>query len=134
VRVLRYEYKILDAEVRALNILSRIQALLRTPEVHKFDQSCTLVEPPYAIIDYIPGDTLGQCRKTLNESDALGVDQTCGRHLQFVNDVTCENSGDDRPNGSLSVWPMLDQRASFLRLAGGVLGLALRASGRCRGC
>ncbi|KAB5588911.1 APH domain-containing protein [Ceratobasidium theobromae] len=83
-------------------MLSRTQAPLRTPKIHKFDPSCTLIEAPYAIIDYIPGENLDQCRKALSESDAQAVDQACGRHLRFVNRITRETSNDDSPDGPLT--------------------------------
>lgn len=102
VKVLQYEHNILDAETRVLDILSRTNASLRTPKVHKFDPSCKLIEAPYAIIDYIPGETLDKCRKSLSEADARNVDQACGRHLAFINSITRAKSGDDRPDGPLS--------------------------------
>ncbi|KAJ1301723.1 hypothetical protein OPQ81_008956 [Rhizoctonia solani] len=67
VKVLRYEHNILDAEVRVLNILSTRPTPLRVPKVHKFDSSCKLIEAPYAIIDYIPGENLDKVRKQLDE-------------------------------------------------------------------
>jgi hypothetical protein len=99
VRVLRYEQNILDAEVRVLNILSRVQAPLRSPKVLTFDQSCTLVEAPYAIIEYMPGENLDECRKSLSEEDSLAVDRASGTHLRFVNGITRNKSEDDRPDG-----------------------------------
>ncbi|KAG8736483.1 hypothetical protein FRC10_009292 [Ceratobasidium sp. 414] len=102
VRVLRYEHNILDAEVRVLNILSRLQPPLHTPKVLSFDPSCTIIEAPYVIIEYIPGETLDQCRASLSEDDAAQVDQACGRHLRFANNITRANSGDDRPDGPIS--------------------------------
>jgi hypothetical protein len=102
VRVLRHENNIIDAEVRALNILSRVQAPLRTPKVLAFDQSCTIAEAPYAILEFIPGEILDPCRKLLNKSDSLVIDEACGQHLRFVNSITRESSGDDRPGGPVS--------------------------------
>lgn len=102
VRVLRYERNILDAEVRVLNILSKLQAPLRTPKVLAFDQSCSIVEAPYAIIEYIPGEPLDKLRPALSKSDAAAVDKACGHHLRFVHNITRANSGDDRPDGPIS--------------------------------
>ncbi|QRV97345.1 phosphotransferase enzyme family protein [Ceratobasidium sp. AG-Ba] len=102
IRVLRYERNILDAEVRVLNILSRLQAPLRTPKVLIFDQSCSIVEAPYAIIEYIPGEPLDKHRGTLPESEIITIDKACGRHLRFAHDITRINSGDDRPDGPIS--------------------------------
>ncbi|KAG9122362.1 hypothetical protein FRC07_001305 [Ceratobasidium sp. 392] len=102
VRVLRYEHNILDAEVRVLNILSRLQAPLRTPKVLTFDPSCSIIEAPYAIIEYIPGETLEKCKESLSEADAAAVDKACGHHLRYVNNITRAKSGDDRPDGPIS--------------------------------
>ncbi|KAG8712566.1 hypothetical protein FRC09_019722 [Ceratobasidium sp. 395] len=102
VRVLRYEHNILDAEVRILNILSRLKAPLRTPKVLAFDSSCTIVEAPYAIIEYIPGQPLDQLRESLSEADAAAIDKECGHHLHYANNITRANSGDDRPDGPIS--------------------------------
>lgn len=102
VKVLRYEHNILDAEVRVLNILSRTNAPLKTPKVLTIDQSLSIVEAPYAIIEYIPGENLDKCRKSLAEADSLTIDQACGKHLRFVNDILREKSGDDRPDGPVT--------------------------------
>ncbi|KAF8756055.1 Fructosamine kinase [Rhizoctonia solani] len=95
VKVLRYEHNILDAEVRVLGILSNYQTPLRVPKVHKFDQSCKLIEAPYAIIDFIPGENLDQVRKQLDKNDERRIDQAMGQHLRFCNEITRVNSGDD---------------------------------------
>ncbi|CCO33452.1 aminoglycoside phosphotransferase [Rhizoctonia solani AG-1 IB] len=102
VKVLRYEHNILDAEVRVLNILSNYTTPLRIPKVHRFDQRCKLIEAPYAIIDYIPGENLDKVRKELDKNDERRIDQAMGRHLRFCNEITRSNSGDDRPDGSIS--------------------------------
>ncbi|CAE6387017.1 unnamed protein product [Rhizoctonia solani] len=102
VKVLRYEHNIIDAEVRVLNILSKYLTPLRVPKVHKFDQSCELIEAPYAIIDFIPGENLDKVRKQLGKDDERGIDQAMGHHLRFCNEITRANSGDDRPDGPIS--------------------------------
>ncbi|CUA75742.1 hypothetical protein RSOLAG22IIIB_06049 [Rhizoctonia solani] len=102
VKVLRYEHNILDAEVRVLNILSNYPTPLRVPKVQKFDQTCQLVEAPYAIIDYIPGENLDKVRKQLDKADERGIDQALGKHLRFCNAITRAQSGDDRLDGPVS--------------------------------
>ncbi|KAF8711675.1 Fructosamine kinase, partial [Rhizoctonia solani] len=102
VKVLRYERNILDAEVRVLGILSNYQTPLRVPKVHKFDESCKLIEAPYAIIDFIPGENLDQVRKQLDKNDERRIDQAMGQHLRFCNEITRIKSGDDRPGGPVS--------------------------------
>ncbi|KAF8600308.1 kinase-like protein [Ceratobasidium sp. AG-I] len=102
IKVLRYEDNILDAEIRVLNILSRTNAPIKTPKVLIFDQSCSIVEAPYAIIEYIPGENLDKVRKALAEDDSVVVDQTCGKHVRFVNNIVRDKSGDDRSDGPVS--------------------------------
>ncbi|EUC55491.1 aminoglycoside phosphotransferase, partial [Rhizoctonia solani AG-3 Rhs1AP] len=87
VKILRYEHNILDAEVRVLNILSNYPTSLRIPKVHTFDSTCQLVEAPYAIIDYIPGENLDTVRKRLDKADEREIDQAMGRHLRFCNRI-----------------------------------------------
>ncbi|CAE6474037.1 unnamed protein product [Rhizoctonia solani] len=95
VKILRYEHNILDAEVRVLNILSNCPTPLRVPKVHTFDSTCQLVEAPYAIIDYIPGENLDKVRKQLDKADERVIDQAMGRHLRFCNGIVRAQSGDD---------------------------------------
>ncbi|KDN36861.1 hypothetical protein RSAG8_10559, partial [Rhizoctonia solani AG-8 WAC10335] len=102
VKVLRYEHNILDTEVRVLNILCNYPTPLRVPKVHKFDQTCTLVQAPYVIIEYLPGENLDKVRKQLDTADERGIDQAMGRHLRFCNGITRAQSGDGRPDGPIS--------------------------------
>ncbi|CAE6469241.1 unnamed protein product [Rhizoctonia solani] len=98
VKVLRYERNILDAEVRVLNILSNYSTPLRIPKVHKFDQTCQLVEAPYVIMSYIPGENLEEARKQLDKADERGIDQALGKYLKFCHAIT---RGDGPPEFGL---------------------------------
>ncbi|KEP49537.1 aminoglycoside phosphotransferase, partial [Rhizoctonia solani 123E] len=96
-----YEHNILDAEVRVLSILSNCPTPLRIPKMHTFDSTCQLVEAPYAIIDYIPGENLDTVRKRLDKADEREIDQAMGRHLRFCNRIERTlHSGDG--NGPIS--------------------------------
>ncbi|KAF8600304.1 hypothetical protein BDV93DRAFT_546396 [Ceratobasidium sp. AG-I] len=54
----------------------------------KFSLSVGLVQPLK-----LPTQSSSKCRKTLAEADSVVVDQTCGKHLRFVNNIVHDKPG-----------------------------------------
>lgn len=111
VRVLRYEYDVISAEVTVMRLV-RQQTKLPVAEVLAFDTSCELVASPYMLVSFLPGQSLSSLGDQVSASEREAIDRELGDYMRQLHAITGDSFGLAHPQAQrFSTW-----REAFLNL------------------
>lgn len=111
VRVLRYEYDIISAEVEVMTLV-RQQTQLPIAEVVAFDRSCELVASPYMLVTFLPGQSLASVRAHVSASAREAIEHELGGYMRQLHAITGDSFGLAHPQAKrFGTW-----REAFLDL------------------
>ncbi|MBN1874048.1 MAG: aminoglycoside phosphotransferase family protein [Anaerolineae bacterium] len=86
VRVLRYEYDIMAAEVAAMRLL-RERTSLPVPEIYCYDTSRVLLDNEFFLMACLPGKPLHRVRGELSPDVQRQINQQIGGYLREINAI-----------------------------------------------
>lgn len=87
VRVMRYERGILGSEVQMLRLV-RTHTNVPVPEVYFHDDSLTIVDSPYFLMSFVPGQAYNQVRDGYTAQRRAIVEQTSGSYMRQINAIS----------------------------------------------
>jgi aminoglycoside phosphotransferase (APT) family kinase protein len=92
VKVLRYEKNIMQTEVDVLRLIST-KTDVPVPIVHAYDNSRTLINNDYYLMDFVPGVGLHKLRQNLSIDEQYAIDFQTGEYLRQINAITSAHFG-----------------------------------------
>lgn len=86
VRVLRYEYDVMAAEVAAMRLL-RERTSLPIPEIYCYDASRALLDNEFFLMECLKGEPLHKIRKGLAPEAQQRINRQIGEYLREINAI-----------------------------------------------
>ncbi|MBN2005733.1 MAG: aminoglycoside phosphotransferase family protein [Anaerolineae bacterium] len=86
VRVLRYEYDVMAAEVAAMRLL-RERTSLPIPEIYCYDDSRALLDNEFFLMECLKGEPLHKIRKDLAPEAQQQINRQVGEYLREINAI-----------------------------------------------
>jgi aminoglycoside phosphotransferase (APT) family kinase protein len=87
VQVMRYEHGILRTEVEMLQVV-RAKTEAPVPTVYFHDASHAIIDSDYFLMSFVEGEAYNHHRDTFPPRRQAIVEQTIGRYLRQINDIT----------------------------------------------
>jgi aminoglycoside phosphotransferase (APT) family kinase protein len=87
VPVMRYEHGILGSEVQVLRRVAE-HTQVPVPEVYFHDDSFTIIDSEYFLMSFVAGQAYNQVRESFTPQRRAIVEQTSGRYLRQINDIS----------------------------------------------
>lgn len=116
VRVLRYEFDIMTAEVETMRLV-QARTAMPVPEIFCHDRSRTVIDNEFYLMAFLPGGPFHKLKKTLPEADRRRIEREIGAHLAAMNAITGPAFG----YFAASTPRFATWRAAFDFMIGGVL-------------
>ncbi|MFX3635134.1 MAG: phosphotransferase family protein [Candidatus Pristimantibacillus sp.] len=90
--VMRYENKIMTAEVEVLKLVGQ-QSRVPVPEVHLHDASCTIIPTEYFIMEKLNGSPYNHVKDSLSEQERKSIEYELGKYNAVINEIKGEKFG-----------------------------------------
>ena len=87
VRVLRYEYDIMTAEVETMRLV-KARTAMPVPEIYHHDRSHAVIDNEYYLMAFLPGGPFHKLKSTLAIEDRRRIEREIGAHLAEMNAIT----------------------------------------------
>lgn len=86
--ILTYEKNIMYAEVQTMKMLSQ-QGIIPVPHIYGYDDSCTVCNLPYFVMEKLRGESMNKIRYSLSSEQIDSIYLEAGRIIRNVNSIVC---------------------------------------------
>ncbi|GGH28259.1 phosphotransferase family protein [Paenibacillus segetis] len=90
--VMRYEHNVMRAEVDVLKLIQQTGGI-PVPEVLFYDDSCSVIEGEYFIMEYLSGEPYNKVKEALSPEQREKIELELGRLNRLINEIKGERFG-----------------------------------------
>lgn len=89
---MRYEQHLMKTEVEVMRLVAR-QGMIPVPYIYAHDETGTLIDSEYFIMEYIEGTPLNKIKGDLPSEEVAQIDEQLGYYNRLLNEITGERFG-----------------------------------------